>query len=87
MLLPAGWVSRMDGGIRTRSDFARPRPRGPGGDPPSAATPPQPTMAVSAMAPLVIAAQEADLRQASIQGRQERPDGAPPAQGSQLLPP
>ena len=44
-------------------------------------------MAVSAMAALVIAAQEADLHRASIQGQQERPNGAPPAQGSQLLPP
>ena len=44
-------------------------------------------MAVSAMAALVIAAQEADPHRESIQSWQEQPDGAPPAQGSQLLPP
>ena len=44
-------------------------------------------MAVSTMAALVIAAQEADQFRASAQGRQERPGDAPPAQRPQLLPP
>ena len=86
VFLLAGWVFRMVRRIRTCSEIACPCSRAPGGDPPQAATPPQRTMAVSAMAALVIAAQEADLHRASIQGRHERPDGAPPAQGHQLLP-
>ena len=86
VFLLAGWVFRMVRRIRTCSEIACPCSRAPGGDPPQAATPPQRTMAVSAMAALVIAAQEADLHRASIQGRRERPDGAPPAQGHQLLP-